>query len=76
MKTPEIFAFVLEHVRQTLPDDEDAKLIGVYSSESAAQKAIKRLRRQPGFRDFPDGFCIDRYRIDEDSWAEGFVWPG
>jgi homoserine kinase type II len=71
--------FVLQH-QHTLPGgEEDLKMIGVYSSEQAAVEAVKRLRGQPGFRDYPnivedgDGFYVSRYPIDKDHWAEGYV---
>jgi hypothetical protein len=57
-------------------DDEygdDFKLIGVYRSEKAARAAISRVVEQPGFRDSPDGFKVDRYELDKDHWTEGFV---
>ena len=53
--------------------EEDPKLIGVYSSRASAEKAVERLRLRPGFRDRPEGFTIDLYRLDEDHWTEGFV---
>ena len=62
-------AFVLQHEN---PDTEDVKLIGVYSSDAAAQAAIERVRAQPGFRDYPSGFSIDDYNVDRDNWTEGF----
>jgi hypothetical protein len=64
--------FILQHVAREGADDEDVKLIGVYSTRQKAQASIARLRRQPGFRECPDGFHIDRYEIDQDCWAEGF----
>lgn len=70
-----MYVFVVHHVHD-LGDDEDAKLVGVYSSEPAAQAAIARLSRQPGFRDTPSGFHVDRYTVDEDQWTEGFVTVG
>ena len=63
-------AFLLQHER---PDTEDVKVIGLYSSEAAARAAIERLRLQPGFSDYPNGFTIDRYKLDQDNWTEGFV---
>ena len=48
-------------------------MIGVYSSQSTAQEAVARLSVQPGFCDLPEGFCIDRYAVDQDHWAEGYV---
>jgi hypothetical protein len=62
-------AFVLQHEN---PDTENVKLIGVYSSEAAARAAIDRVRTQPGFRDYPNGFSIDDYEVDGDNWTEGF----
>ena len=39
------------------PDREDTELhIGIYATEVDAAEAISRLRDQPGFRDYPEGF--------------------
>ncbi len=66
--------YVLHHVRpETEEMMEDVKLIGVYSSEALAWAAINRLRSQPGFRDYPDDFSIEPYKVDRDNWTEGFV---
>jgi hypothetical protein len=70
--------FLLYHVfvkRQKKEEDLDerAKLIGVYRTEEDATAAIGRVRDQPGFRDHPDGFQIDRYPLNMDHWAEGFI---
>jgi homoserine kinase type II len=62
--------FLLRHER---PDTEDVKVIGIYSSDVQARAAIERLRQQPGFCDYPDGFCIDAYELDKDHWTEGFL---
>lgn len=66
-------AFVLWHTREVADYGDDAKLIGVYSSEEAALAAKQRSALLPGFRDNPDGFLIDRYEVDKDNWSEGFV---
>jgi hypothetical protein len=63
--------YVLQHVH-AIGDDEDVKLIGVYSSREKAQAAIARLSKAPGFSEAPDGFHIDEYHLDKDQWAEGF----
>jgi hypothetical protein len=70
--------YVLHHVHEIEPDHEDAKLIGVYSTEDEARKAIERLKGQPGFCDSPEGFQIDRYALDQDNWTEGYItmYPG
>lgn len=67
------YVYILQHSRE-LPDrTEDVKLIGVYSSEIDASRAMSRLRRAPGFKEFPAGFSVDRYELDKDHWAEGFI---
>jgi hypothetical protein len=71
---------VLHHVHIHDSDNEDVKLIGIYSTREKAVDAVERLRIQPGFRDSPNinedatesGFTLDTYTIDEDNWAEGF----
>ena len=65
--------FVLQHTYGNETKElENYKFIGVYSSYEEAEKAKDRLRKQPGFSLYPEGFTIDRYEIDKDSWAEGF----
>ena len=70
--------FVVQHVAHEDEPNEDVKLIGVYSTRSAAEAAINRLVGQPGFSAEPHGFQVDEYRLDEDHWKEGFVtvYPG
>jgi homoserine kinase type II len=66
-------AFVLHHVAREDTPNEDVKLIGVYSTRTAAEAAIARMCLLPGFRDYPSGFHIDEYELDRDQWAEGFI---
>ena len=47
-------------------------LIGVYSSDAEARAAIERVKNQPGFAEFPEGFQICPYQLDRDHWTEGF----
>jgi hypothetical protein len=65
--------YVVQHVHILEKDDEDVKMIGVYSTEILAQEAVERLRSQPGFCDTPNGFSIDPYELDADHWTSGFV---
>ncbi|HEY9286437.1 MAG TPA: hypothetical protein VIT43_00275 [Candidatus Dormibacteraeota bacterium] len=64
--------FVVQHSYPTGRCDE-IKFIGVYRSHAAATNAVGRLRTAPGFREHPDDFTIDEYRLDADHWVEGFV---
>ena len=65
--------YLLNHVRDLDDEVSEVKCIGIYSSEDSARAAVARLTKQPGFRDYPDGFEIDSYELDEDQWSEGFV---
>lgn len=63
----------LYHIHDEGNADEDIKGIGTYSSYELAQEAKNRVKDQPGFIDFPDGFYIDEYIVDKDYWVDGFV---
>lgn len=64
--------FLLQHVRE-LDGDEDVKIIGIYSSKMKAEQIIKEYIKLPGFKDYPDSFCIDEYEIDQNNWGKGFI---
>lgn len=74
--------YLVQHL-QIMPEVEDIKTIGVYSSHEKALAAIARISKQPGFVDHPNiinpiedeeenGFYVTKYIIDEDQWADGF----
>jgi hypothetical protein len=71
---------VLQHIHFHDRDNEEVKLIGIYSTREKAIDAVACLRTQPGFQDSPDiiedasvsGFTLDTYTVDQDNWAEGF----
>jgi hypothetical protein len=65
--------FVLQHSYPRDDGIDETKFIGVFSSRKDAQLSVRRLRRQPGFRETPRDFHIDAYRLNEGSWSEGFV---
>jgi hypothetical protein len=65
--------FILHHVHTFDDDEEDVKLIGVYSSQAMAIAAIERLQQQPGFCDLPQGFVTTCYTLDVDNWTEGYI---
>jgi hypothetical protein len=65
--------FIVQHVHKFDEGEENVKMIGVYSTQEQAERAVERLREQPGFRDVPTGFSIDPYIVDEDNWTEGYV---
>ena len=53
-------------------EDDDALLLGVYSSEENALARIESAREVEGFRDHPDGFQIAPATLDKDEWVERF----
>jgi hypothetical protein len=65
--------YLLYHVREMNPNEEDSKLIGVYSSRRNAEEAQSRSAKLPGFRRYPEGFLIDGHIINQDGWTSGFV---
>lgn len=65
--------YLLSHVHELSPDQEDLKIIGVYSSEATARAAEARAKLLPGFKRHPDGFNLDPHTLDEDNWLSGFV---
>lgn len=65
--------FLLQHAHEKDDGEEDVKTVGIYSTRQLAEEAIERMRVQPGFKDAPDGFHINRYRVNEDHWVEGYV---
>ena len=65
--------YILWHIRKDDEYGDDAKLIGVYSSNEKAEAAIVRLADKSGFGDHPTGFHIDCYPLDKDHWVDGFI---
>lgn len=65
--------YYLYHVRYEDTDDEDVKIIGIYSSRRQAKVAIKRMMKKTWFIDFPDDFQIHDDVLGRDSWVDGFV---
>lgn len=65
-------AHLLWHVPEGDEYKENAKLIGVYASADDANAAIERLKAQPGFAKYPQGFEVGAYEVGKDHWTEGF----
>jgi hypothetical protein len=59
--------------QESKDDDNTELLIGVYQTEADALAAKERVKDQPGFREYPDGFTTSQYEIGKDHWTEGFV---
>lgn len=69
--------YLLYHMYEYGEDNEyeEIKLLGIYSSEQEATKAVERYYRLAGFKEYPkEFFIIDDYVVNEDkNWKEGFV---
>ncbi|HEX6039739.1 DUF7336 domain-containing protein [Longimicrobium sp.] len=70
---PPAVVYLVQHARPKDEDNEDIKLIGIYSTRERAEAAVARALLQPGFRDWPDEFHIGSIPLDRDHWTEGFV---
>ena len=68
-----MLVFVVQHVHEIDSNNENIKMIGVYSTEKRAQEAVERLTLQPGFSRCQEGFEVIPYPLDKDHWVEGFI---
>jgi hypothetical protein len=64
--------FCLWHIIEYDDDSEDIKEIGLFSTHKKAQAFTEKIKTQPGFRDFPEGFEIAESLVDRGGWFEGF----
>ncbi len=70
------YVYVLTHSYEYGKNLEyiESKMLGVYSSIESVKKAIEKYSILPGFKDYPaECFIIDKYKINEMKWTEGFV---
>lgn len=71
--------YLLRHYYEYDIEDLDIKIdsvkaIGIYNSEEKAMEVKEQIKFNPGFNRYPeDCFYIDRYRLNEDHWTEGFI---
>jgi len=66
--------YIVEHSYE-YNDCEEAKLIGVFSTEKKAKEVVDIYKKLPGFKDFKNNFFINNYQLDSPEWKEGFVSP-
>ena len=53
-------------------DEEEWRIIGIYSRRADAEKQKELSRFLPGFQDEPDCFEISPLVVDENAWEGGF----
>ena len=64
--------YILQH-SYDIGNFEEIKIIGIYSTLEKAEETINRYKNKKGFNNYPiDCFSIDKYKLDEDNWIEGF----
>ncbi len=70
-----MYVYLLQHSHLIDESDDifDTKIIGIYSSEEYALKVIERYKNIIGFNKYSEDFYIDKYKIDENHWCDGFV---
>jgi hypothetical protein len=66
------YVYLVHHTHVISRNNEDVKLIGVFSSEEKAQEIVKKYENISGFKESKKGFNIDKYQIDAECWTEGF----
>jgi hypothetical protein len=64
---------LLWYIREWAGGEDTELLIGVYRTEANARDAIERLKNQPGFVEYPEGFLVVPYELGKDHWMEGFA---
>ena len=79
---PMTHVYLLYHLHRLNSGDQQVLFVGAYGSRSSALRAINRLKKLPGFRKSPKlrdhkhdhgpGFNINRIRLGDDNWREGF----
>lgn len=56
--------YLLKYVAHRGTDQQEVKLVGIFSSQQLAKVAIAKLSRDPKYRDHADGFIINQYPLD------------
>jgi hypothetical protein len=64
---------LLWYTREWAEREDTELLIGVYGTDADARDAVRRLKSQPGFAEYPEGFLVVPYEVDKDHWTEGFA---
>ena len=66
------YVFRLTHTQEFIDGREVVRVIGIYSTKKEAENGCAKVSKLPGFKDYIDGFYIERYEINLDHWIEGY----
>ncbi|MCM1090827.1 MAG: hypothetical protein NC092_12425 [Butyrivibrio sp.] len=64
--------YLLQHSYEMENGSEETKILGIFSSNLEAEKAIEKYKKLSGFKERPDDFYIDEYELNRKYWAEGY----
>jgi len=71
--------YLLEHSFSETVNDGDISdesfLLGIFSTMEKAEEAILHYKTQPGFKDYPDGFTIVGFKVDEHFCNDDIILP-
>lgn len=62
------YVYMVEHSRKVEEDVYDSKLLGFFSTKEKAEQAILEYKTVIGFRDYPDDFRIEKFKVDFDTY--------
>ncbi|ENT5109973.1 hypothetical protein [Pseudomonas aeruginosa] len=63
--------FILHHTYGN-SESESYKILGVFSTKTKANSEISKYLELPEFKEFPNGFTVTDYALDESHWLSGF----
>ena len=66
------YVYLLEHAYEKENGADEIKTLGIFSEAKEAEKAVEYYKMLPGFRDYPDSFCVNKYEINQRCWESGF----
>uniref|UniRef100_UPI003FA1F819 DUF7336 domain-containing protein n=1 Tax=Sporomusa rhizae TaxID=357999 RepID=UPI003FA1F819 len=52
---------------------EEVKIIEVFAEKELAEATAKDYKSLPGFREYPNGFHVSKYNLNQKWWTEGFI---
>lgn len=66
-------AFLVQHVHTYDDGEEEATIIGIYSTKGLATEAVERLKPKSESCEHPGSFRIAPYEMDADHWTDRYV---
>ena len=65
--------YLVQHSYELNEGENETKIIGVFSSLKKAQLIINKYRTIKGFKRYQNEFHVDKYRLNENWWKDGFI---